>query len=56
MNSELKTILDQIKGKIDNFNNGVVKGEEEFINSLKDLNKKLTEELVKPQEGQKKIV
>ena len=55
MAPELKQILDNFKSTIENWNNGVVKGEEEFRTNLKKLNDRLTEELKKPQPAQKTL-
>ena len=53
MTQELKDILTQLVAQINNWNRGMVTNEDEFLTSLKDLAKKLSEELEKPQEPPK---
>lgn len=49
MTKELKEALDSLKLAIENFNNGNVTNEEEFITGLKPAIKIISEELEKPQ-------
>lgn len=55
MNPELKTILDELKALIDDWNSRKIPKEEELIGMLKKISARLTEELKKPQSVQKTV-